>query len=177
MTEGFNPRQKIAVLLARGVGIASDAEYAEIELTDWVSASDVQRRLNGQLPVGLHVEDARLSDTRRTHRVIGIDYRVTCGGARKTNPEDVRELLAKEALWVERRRGGRRGSHESRRIDIRPFIRDASADGQGLRLSLEVSDKGTTRPEEVLAALGVDPGDVLADCLITRTAMRLSPSL
>ena len=179
MSEGFNPRQKISILLARPVGVASEAEYVEIELTEWMSAGDVMRRLNETLPDGIRVEEAVLGHPHKRHRVAGIDYRITCRSPRAISTQDVRDLLSRQEIWVERKqkRKKSRGTGKPRRINIRPFIRDIVVDEQGIHLSLEVTERGTTRPEEVLALLGMDPDELLAECTVARTNMRLAPSL
>ena len=146
-------------------------------MTDWVSVTDVTSRLDDALPEGLHVERAVLGHLHQRHRVEGIDYRITGGRLPEIGVETVQDLLEREAVWVERERKKSRGAGKPRRIDIRPFIRDITVDEQGIHLSLEVTDRGTTRPEEVVALLGVDPGELLADCTVTRMHMRLVPSL
>ena len=66
---------------------------------------------------------------------------------------------------------------EIRRVNIRPFIRDIRVSGDSATMSLVVSEKGTTRVEEVWKALGLRPETLLSDCTITRTGMQLSASI
>ncbi len=176
MSEGFNPRQKISLLLARGVGVASESEFAEIDLHEWTSAGDLARRLNEQLPEGLHVERAVLGHPRTRQRVVGIDYRVDCRGDVDVAEHDVRRLLDRTEVWVERVRKKSGAKGDVRRVDIRPFIKSVRVGERSVEMSLRVSDRGTTRPEEVWQALGLEPQTLLAGCTITRTRMELSPS-
>lgn len=177
MSEGFNPRQKISLLLARGVGVASEAEYAEIDLDAWESVADVGRRLNEQLPEGLRVERAVLGQPRGRHRVVGIDYRVDCRSRPDVTNEQVEALLDSQEIWVERERRKSGTALGVRRVNIRPFIRSIRVGECRVEMSLEVSDRGTTRVEEVWKALGLEPETLLAQGTITRTAMDLSPSI
>jgi radical SAM-linked protein len=174
MSEGFNPRLRISLLLARAVGVASESEFAEIDLDDWISAGDVMRRLNEVLPEGLRVERAFVGDPRTRRRPRAITYRVTCSTA--ADGETVRALLDEDEVWVERTRR-KSGRLRHTRVDIRPFIEDLRVEDDALVMSLRVSDRGTTRPEEVMQALGRDPSRFAGDCTVTRTGMQLSPSV
>jgi radical SAM-linked protein len=52
-SEGFNPHMKLSFGPALGVGIASDAEYIDVELASSVSEDEFKSRLSPQLPPGL----------------------------------------------------------------------------------------------------------------------------
>jgi len=176
MSEGFNPRQKISLLLARGVGVASESEFAEIDLHEWTSVTDVARRLNEHLPEGLQVQRAVLGHPRSRQRVVGIDYRVDCRTDVGVTGEHVRRLFDCAEVWVERARKKSGAKGDLRRVNIRPFIKSVRVGGRSVEISLRVSDRGTTRPEEVWQALGLEAETLLAHCTITRTRMELSPS-
>jgi radical SAM-linked protein len=173
MSQGFNPRQKISLLLARGVGVASAAEFAEMDLDEWVGAGEVGRRLNETLPEGLRVERAVLANPHERHRATRVD----CRGPLGLTDADARALLERREVTIERRRQKAGRPERVKRVDIRPFIRDVRVDAQCVAMSLVVSDAGTTRPEEVYAALGGDAECLLRDCTITRTDMTVSPSI
>ena len=174
MSEGFNPRPRISLLLARGVGVASDGEYAEFDLSEWVSAGEFARRLNEQLPEGLRVERAEIAHPSVRHRVTGIDYRVTFRSDAPVSEADARRLMESREVLVERERKTSHGPRESKRIDIRPLLRDLRIVGRSIEMSLAVTDQGTTtRVEEVGQALGLDPEALLADGVVTRTRMEI----
>ena len=161
MSEGFNPRQKISLLLARGVGVASESEFAEIDLSDWTGAGEVARRLNEQLPAGLHVERATLGHPRTRRRVVGIEYHVACRTPLGITGKHAGELLDRPEVWVERKSKKSASDRGPRRVNIRPFIR-----------RVDVHEHAV---EEVWQALGLVPLTLLAEGTITRTAMELSP--
>ncbi|ODS33142.1 MAG: hypothetical protein SCARUB_01698 [Candidatus Scalindua rubra] len=50
MSKGFNPRLKIAFPLALPVGIKGIDEKLELELREWMQASEIKARLKKQLP-------------------------------------------------------------------------------------------------------------------------------
>ena len=177
MSEGFNPRQKISLVLARGVGVASTSEFAEIDLDGWMSVGDVRDRLNAALPEGLSAERAVLGNPKTHRRAVGIAYRVDARTTLSVSDADARALLERTEVWIERVRRKSGARDRVRRIDIRPFIEDVSVTGRTVAMSLKVSDAGTTRVEEVYAALGGDADTLLRDARITRTGMTLSPPI
>ena len=59
-TQGFNPHPKITFAAPLAVGIAGEAEFADLELTRKIPAPVVARALTGALPEGLSVLEVRL---------------------------------------------------------------------------------------------------------------------
>ncbi len=177
MSEGFNPRPRISLLLARGVGVASECEFAEFDLSDWLSAGDFARRLGEQLPEGLRVEQAEVAHPNVRHRVTGIGYRVTFRSDAPVTEADARRLMDSREAIVERERKKSRGGSRCIGIDIRPLLRDLRVAGRSVEMSLVVTDAGsTTRVEEVWQALGLSPDALLADAVVTRTRMDIATS-
>ena len=54
-SEGFNPHLKVSFATALAVGVTSDCEYVDFELTAPVNEFEVARRLNEQLPIGAEI--------------------------------------------------------------------------------------------------------------------------
>ena len=54
-SEGFNPHLKVSFATALAVGVTSDCEYVDFELTAPVSEFEVAKRLNTQLPRGAEI--------------------------------------------------------------------------------------------------------------------------
>ena len=54
-SEGFNPHLKVSFATALAVGVTSDCEYVDFELTAPVNELEVATRLNEQLPVGAEI--------------------------------------------------------------------------------------------------------------------------
>ena len=54
-SEGFNPHLKVSFATALAVGVTSDCEYVDFELSAPVDAAQVCRRLNEQLPAGAEI--------------------------------------------------------------------------------------------------------------------------
>ena len=54
-SEGFNPHLKVSFANALAVGVTSDCEYVDFELTRPVEAFEVAKKLNAQLPRGAEI--------------------------------------------------------------------------------------------------------------------------
>ena len=54
-SEGFNPHLKVSFATALAVGVTSDCEYVDFELTKPVEAFEVAKKLNAQLPKGAEI--------------------------------------------------------------------------------------------------------------------------
>lgn len=57
-SHGFNPRPQLFFALPIGVGMATEDDYVDLELTAAVDSEDVRRRLNAALPAGLEILSA-----------------------------------------------------------------------------------------------------------------------
>ena len=54
-SEGFNPHLKVSFATALAVGVTSDCEYVDFELTRPIAEAEVAKRLNEQLPNGAEI--------------------------------------------------------------------------------------------------------------------------
>ena len=54
-SEGFNPHLKVSFANALAVGVTSESEYVDFELTEPLNESEVMTRLNRQLPKGAEI--------------------------------------------------------------------------------------------------------------------------
>jgi len=132
-SQGFSPRPKLAFATALPVGLASEAEWAEVELVDRIELSDFTQRLAEELPDGLQLLEAQevdlnapslMSSLRESVYAISNCEPVVSAveGSRIANCElqqRVVELLTADELWVERKT-----KHGPKRLNVRPLIRD-----------------------------------------------------
>jgi radical SAM-linked protein len=58
MTEGFNPHPKFSIKRALKLGVESDQEEATVTCTEPVNPEEFMKRLQEQLPEGLHIKAA-----------------------------------------------------------------------------------------------------------------------
>lgn len=149
-TEGFNPHPRLSYPLALGLGVESEDEVVEIDLSEWVPPEDVARRLSEALPEDLPIVRIEVLPPRGRSEVESVVYEIGLADAPPVTQEDVDALLARREAVVERKTP--RGT---RSFDVRPYLLELTALGRGLRARLKVTPNGTARPEEVLLALGV----------------------
>lgn len=169
MSCGFNPRPRMSFPLALGVGIEGLNEVMEVELARWMPVSEVAKRLRDQLPNGLTLTKCELAAPGQTGQVGRIAYEIGGLGHRLPSPEEVTSLLQQSTVLITRVR-----ESKPKAVNIRPRIEDARVVGDRIRLVLRVMPDGTTRPEEVLAALGIRLDESQAPVEMTRVNVELS---
>ncbi len=142
--------------LPRAVGVASEADVLVLDFDEPIEASAVLERLAPQMPGGLTLSDAWPID-ERTLQADLVEYSLALPDERLPAVSDaVHRLLNSESWSVDRADAdGKR----SRRIDIRQYLTDASVKDGRLNWTVRVTNSGSLRSSELLAALGLDPQD------------------
>jgi radical SAM-linked protein len=149
VTQGFNPRPRMWFASAMALGVAGRNEVLEFELSEPLDANDIQRRLAAQAPPGLSILIVRAIDVKMSAHVRRALYRLALPHPDETLPERCTAFLAQTECWVERRRP------HPRRVNIRPFVAELHAHRDCLDMALWITPNGAARPEEVIAALGL----------------------
>jgi len=93
-SEGFSPHAKIALSPALPVGVGSEAEYADIVLSDRVAPGEALDRVNISAPMGLRAAAARTLDLRAPtlgSSIKVVDYRLSV--ARELSEADIATAL------------------------------------------------------------------------------------
>jgi len=162
-SEGFHPHPKLSFASAIGVGVASEAEYADVVLSESLSPRDFVRSVNGVLPTGLRVNAACGVSMRQP--ALMAETRAETYEAFLTSPPAalaaaVSSAMDAAALVVER--WHKKGP---RRMDVRPMIAELEAvTDDRVRFTLVPHEDNAARPSEVLTALGVE-----GEALLTKT--------
>lgn len=157
-SQGFHPQPKISLAAALPLGFSSRGEVLDVRLNEEVSVEDISSRLKDNLPPDINVREIKSVDERLPAlqtQVLSAAYDV-----RSTEPTDGSELKRKveSVMMTESIVRERRGKS----YDLRPLIEMMSvitqADGTAwLKMTLAAREGATGRPEEVLAALGIEP--------------------
>jgi radical SAM-linked protein len=169
MSLGMRPKPKINFPLALAVGVASIDELVEIELCDPPSAEQLQAILAASAPAGLVIERVEpVAEGTSKPRVRCVRYELPLPAERRAETErKLRELLAAETWPIAR-------DDKGRIIDLREYLYDGRMTDVGVEFDMRVSQAGTARPREALAALGL--GDLeQTGLLLTRTMVELEP--
>jgi radical SAM-linked protein len=170
---GFNPQPMIQFAAPLGVGMTGVREYLDVTLAPPVDVAEVKQRLRAALPVavGLHaVEEIPLKAEALATSLFGADYTVLLDVTpEELTPEEVQaridDFWAKTEIWRERERKGERYTYNLRPLVFElailpshlsaPFAATAPS---AITLFVRVQQRNgaTGRPDEVVAALGLD---------------------
>jgi len=176
-SEGFNPHMKLAFASALAVGVTSEAEYLDLDLTAEPDITDIEARLKLQFPAGIECKAARYMGERSPALMAIVNlatYEIgvpLAPGANLTAAIDVLNRFNNqvEIIYTKETPKGRR------EIDIKEYLAEPvgarlAADNQPLlviSLSIKITPTGSVKPVEVLGvltsnyALPVDIGNAL----------------
>ncbi len=167
-TQGFNPRPKLSLGPAKGVGIEGLSEYLDVEFKRLLKGEEIIRNLNNVLPQGVHVLHVRElpPGTKLLEAVINeAVYRVTfdCGC-----PED---LLSKadafmaedKCLFI------RHSPKKDKELDLRALVYNLIVEDETLLIHGKLGAGGAVRPSEILTVLGY--WDIMKDINIQRVGL------
>ncbi|MCC6905156.1 MAG: DUF2344 domain-containing protein, partial [Anaerolineae bacterium] len=159
-SQGFNPRPRLQLAAALPLGYTGMAEIVDIWLmtTGLADLEAAQAGIQAASPPGLRVVSMEPADLREPPlqvRTRSGTYVVRFPSGLPSSADALRErisaILGAETLVVRRRKG---------EGDLRPLIfalRLVTEPSPVLEMGLALAEQGTTRPDEVMALLGVDP--------------------
>ena len=137
---GFNPRPRMSFGSAVGVGVTSGDERIILELIGGSDTSNIKKRLNAKLPLGLRVISTEIvpEGTKSPISALNVskfrtDFDVSSDILKKT----VDGLLAASEIHIRRMRG-----EKMREIDIRPYLKEAKTFGSSVEVSLGFGNSG-----------------------------------
>ena len=176
---GFNPHMKLSFGPALSVGVASDAEYVDVELTEPMNAADFGRALSAQLPPGMAFVAARtvLASSSLAAALNLAEYKATTSilptpdnlcAARKAAE------AFQAAAVVEYCRRTPKGE---KTMDVKKFLVggvSVTAGQQGIVIAfwLRMTATGAVKPMEVLSALMGQFAFPCGDAAFRRTALK-----
>ena len=154
------------------MGIAAEAELADIVLTEVCPVWRVREAIAGRCPEGwrlVDLYDVWLGGPPLAGQVVAADYRIEVGGSDPAAVADAAAALL-HARTIRRERTKGKGIVA---YDLRPLLLHVGVAQAGPPLVIRARTRfhptlGTGRPEEVVAALG----DLLATPLTTGAIVR-----
>jgi len=166
-SQGFTPHPKIAIAAPLAVGVTSEGELMDVEMERRVNTGYCLKRLIPQLPPGIEVlgiqeVSPRLPSLQSTVRFAEYRVRVVTEEPLPRLQERIAQIMQANTLPRERLR-----DKEVRRYDLRPlisnlWIRSFQPGAVILGMLLQTDEHATGRPDEVLAAMGLEeaPRDI-----------------
>lgn len=188
-SQGRNARPRVSLAAALPVGVAGEAELAEVVLTERLTRSEVRSRLEGRLPDGhrlVDLFDVWLGEPSLAASLAAADYRLEVRGAGGAELGGAcRGLLASTSLQRTRSKGeGRSVAYDLRpllqRLDAEPGA--GASDGAGGEATVWMrlhhgQEGGAGRPDEVVLALGEWLGQPVAIASAVRERLLTSDEL
>ncbi len=177
-SEGFNPHMKIAFASALAVGVTSDAEYMDMELTEPLCQPEVFDRLQAQLPAGVKLRQLKLIEGKHAALMSEVDLAVYSLQVPLLGTADAALQAAADFNAAAEFVYHRVTPKKTREIEVKQYI-DGKAEVQvsgaelNLAIRIRITPAGSIKPGEVLAILCHDfglPADP-AQALIHRQAL------
>lgn len=167
-SKGFNPRPKLSLGPARGVGIEGCSEYLDVELKTEANARELVEKLNAILPQGIFILAVREIPQSGKMLEAVIDEAVYKVTFHKGLPADAPGKVAAflEAETVPFVRESPKGSKE---VDLRAFVNGIEVKEDGICLSLKTGPTGSVRVTELLTVFGY--WDIIKDVRIQRLGL------
>lgn len=161
-SEGFNPQPRLTFAAALPVGCTSDHEELDMVLSPPRAVDEVKGQLDRVLPPGIKVisiEEMPLNAPALQMQLIATEFEITVAGAEASGSlsERVEQFNAAQEVIRDRR---------GKLYNLRPLVQVLTlAPVQTdraviLRARLQATPDGTGRPDELAAALGLDPAVV-----------------
>ena len=164
-TSGYSPHMIMSFANPLGVGLTSDGEYFDIELTESIASKEAVRRLNEQMVDGMEIVSfVQIPDDKKSKGmsiVAGADY---LSSVKNGNlPEDLAEKL--EAFYAQNEICVVKKTKKSEKeVDIRPMIYKLECRDGKIYMRVAAGSVQNLKPELVTEAfvryLGMDAEEV-----------------
>ncbi|MGQ0600821.1 MAG: TIGR03936 family radical SAM-associated protein [Anaerolineales bacterium] len=151
-SQGYHPQPKLQLASALPLGFTSECEIADAWMETPQDLAAARAALESAMPPGLkliEVTEAPLTERALQTQLRSAEYRVTMAESltEQAAASRVAELLAQSELPRIRR---------DKPYDLRPLVESLIFENSVLIMRLAAREGATGRPEEVLAALGLD---------------------
>ena len=152
-TGGFSPHMIMSFANPLGVGVTSDAEYFDIELTEDVDMHVCVERLNSVMVEGMEIVNmVPISDDKKQTGmsiVAAADYLSREKGKRFPTDwkERVEEFLAQPQILIVKAT-----KKSEKEVDIKPMIYDLKVQGDDLFMKVATGSVENLKPELVMQA-------------------------
>ncbi len=164
-SEGFSPHQIMSFAAPLGVGVESDSEILDIEITEKIDPQQALGRLNDVMCEGICILEWREmpDDTKNAmSQVSSADYFIECDCSSL-------EALDKDEIQVSKET--KSGEHKV--VDIKPMIYSADIKPGGIFIHIAQGSSGNLKPDTVMEVLGVKDYHITRKCLYDANGLTL----
>ena len=161
-TTGYSPHMIMSFAQPLGIGVTSDAEYFDIELTEPIASKHAVAQLNAAMVEGMEIVSfVQISDDKKSSGmtiVAGADYLATPkeGEFPADMTKQAESFMAQEQIVVMKKT-----KRSEKEVDIKPMIYDFHYEERGLFLKLATGSEQNLKPELVMETflkfMGIDP--------------------
>jgi len=153
-SEGFNPRPKLTFAHPLAVGISSNGEIGEIELTEKILEEEFINRLNEALPIPVRIIKAEYIEEKKSlmSLVKSAEYTIQIQDEVIT-PEKVENLLLQDQIVIEKTSK----SGKTSTVDIKPMIlswKFVDKNNNIFKVDLKTGSNENLRPDTIIKLLG-----------------------
>ena len=152
-TSGYSPHMIMSFANPLGVGLTSDGEYFDIELTESIASKEAVRRLNEQMVDGMEIVSfVQIPDDKKSKGmsiVAGADYlsSVKNGSLPENLAEKLEAFYAQNEICVVKKT-----KKSEKEVDIRPMIYKLECRNRGIYMRVAAGSVQNLKPELVTEA-------------------------
>lgn len=160
-TGGYSPHMIMSFAQPLGVGLTSDGEYLDIELTESISSEDAVRQLNEVSVEGIEILSfVQISDEKKASGmtiVAAARYEITCLESKKSAEvtknipfdwnEKITDFLKQSEIMVLKKT-----KKNEREINIRPLIYEMNVSEEHIQMLLAAGSEENLKPDLVMQA-------------------------
>ena len=157
-SQGYNPHQRMSLVLPRSVGVESDDELLCLWLAEGQTGID-NEALKDELPDGIEIVSVETSQAKNVPEPISARYIMKVQGQEIDDGvrKRISEILADEKVIVNRRTGE---DSRTKPVDVRPFLEAIKTEQGQVAVDCKISQAGTIRVDEILGLLHLKTADL-----------------
>ncbi len=127
-SQGFNPHPNMVFGLPLSVGVTSESEYADFELSSFMEPNEFLNQFNSNLPDGLKILDAMEKNTKTNimATIAVADYILLVSSDKKYDIDQINavisNIMSREQISV-----SKESKKSKKEVDIRPMINSIKA--------------------------------------------------
>lgn len=152
-SKGFNPRIKISFALPLGVGVTSDSEYFDLELTEKMNVDMFLAELNSVLPKGFSVVEAFYPDDTKKSLMSLVKeavYEITIHD--DVDLDEINALFSQDEVLIDKTS---KRSKNTEKVDIKKNILDFKILGNVCVFRVTAGSTNYLNPNSLIEAIDI----------------------